>query len=116
MASRSTATARAASGAGTATRSRWTRFRWTSRRCRTRSYSRLGGSERLDLCRVHRQADHAEVRAERRQADLATHSLGAPGAAHRIDDRGLRLEHLVAQRILERLAREPDQAQALEVV
>ena len=55
-------------------------------------------------------------RAERGEVDRAAHGARAPAFAHRLHDLGLGLEHLVVQRVGQRLAREPDQAQAVQVV
>ena len=53
---------------------------------------------------------------ERGQVDAAAHRARVRPPLQRLDHLGLRLEHLVAQRVRERLAREPDQAEPVEVV
>ena len=72
--------------------------------------------ERLELDRVERQADLAEVSAEWRQMDAALHGFGPARTLDRIQHLRLRLQNLIGDRIVDRLAGEPDQPQALEVV
>ncbi len=57
--------------------------------------------QRLDLGRVGRQADHAEVVPERGQPDAAPHGLGACGLLDRLEHVGLGLEDLIGDRVLE---------------
>src|SRR3954447_17385114 len=57
-----------------------------------------------------RQADVAEILAERGEVNAAPHRLRAtPRLLHRLGDLGLSLEHVIAVEVLELLAREPDQ-------
>ena len=66
--------------------------------------------------RRQRKAHRAEVLAERGEMDAALHRLGPGDAAHRVEDLGLGLEHLVGHGVADGFAREPDQPQPLEVV
>src|SRR3712207_3997628 len=72
--------------------------------------------EREEAGGVERQADLAEVAAERGEADGAADRAAAAGLRHRLLDLRLGLEHLVGGEVVERLAAEPDQPQAVEVV
>ena len=64
---------------------------------------------------LRRQGRGAELLAERRQANRAAHGRAAAGLLQRLGDLGLSLEHLVRADLGDRVAREPDQAEAEEV-
>ena len=63
-----------------------------------------------------RQARAAEVLAERRQVDAASHDLRVRDRVDRLEHVRLGLEHLVAHRVVERLAAEPDETEPEQVV
>src|SRR5205085_2902113 len=72
--------------------------------------------QRVGLLGVERQADVAEVAAKWSQPDGSTDRFRAQGVLDRREHLGLCLEHLIADRIFERLVGEIDQSQPLEVV
>src|SRR4051812_46113958 len=72
--------------------------------------------EREEARGVERQADLAEVAAERGEVDGAADGASTAGLVHRLLDLGLGLEHLVGAEVVQRLAAEPDQAEAVQVV
>src|SRR4051794_5069178 len=80
----------------------------------TRSSGQPGGTAESAIvstsARLLRQANVAEILAERGEVDAAPHGLpAAPRLLHRLGDLGLSLEHVIAVEVLELLAREPDQ-------
>ena len=65
---------------------------------------------------LHRQADPAELLAERVEVDAALHrARPPPGPLHGLDDDGLRLDELIALRVADLLLRELQQAQPEQV-
>src|SRR3954452_11070245 len=65
---------------------------------------------------VEREADLAEVVAEGGQVHGAADRAAAARLLERALHLGLRLQHLVGAEVVDRLAAEPDQAEAVEVV
>ena len=62
------------------------------------------------------EADATEVLAKRGEVDASSHDLGVGNRMDRLEYIGLRLEHLIAHWIGERLTREPDQSEPEQVV
>ena len=77
---------------------------------------RLVFGQLLERDIVLEQAGAAEVVAERREVDAAAHQLGRAHRVHRRQHVRLCLDHLVVERILQLLAREPDESESEQVV
>jgi len=74
-------------------------------------------SQRFELTGSRRDAERAEIGAERRQVNRPPgRARTAAGLIERRDNLRLCLEDLVPEVIAHLLAREPDQAEAVEVV